>query len=355
MNFFNLDMHASVIEDLKSIFTSLGHKVDNWSISNHCSVFGKSKKIIEMLENNNWKDIVKGELWKKFYELYKNELSVYDAFITCYPPVFALLYQLFQKPILMVIPIRYEYPYHFDAESWNFFNEFLKKGIDEKRIFLVANSVYEKCYCENFLDREINYIPNLCEYTRLQYQNKANAFSIYYSREKLAEVRREIIWKEEVLKFPYQWNDLNKFNSIVHFPYQVSTMSIFEHYTANFPLFFPTERFLLQLYTSGKNVLREITWNGYFGGQPGSVIKGKSNIDPNNFNSLSHEWLKYADYYNETWMPHIQYFDSFEQLNSSLFSCNFKNVSEQMRETNKWRKATIYQAWTNQIEKIVHS
>ena len=41
MKFFNLDLHVSVIQDIKQILEPLGHTVDNWSISGHSWVFGK--------------------------------------------------------------------------------------------------------------------------------------------------------------------------------------------------------------------------------------------------------------------------------------------------------------------------
>ena len=40
MKFFNIDLHISVIADIKKIFTDLGHEVDDWSLSGHAWAFG---------------------------------------------------------------------------------------------------------------------------------------------------------------------------------------------------------------------------------------------------------------------------------------------------------------------------
>jgi hypothetical protein len=43
MLFFNIDCHVSVISDIKNIFTELGHKVYNWSLSGHNWIFNFSE------------------------------------------------------------------------------------------------------------------------------------------------------------------------------------------------------------------------------------------------------------------------------------------------------------------------
>ena len=43
MKFFNIDQHASVISDVANIFKNLGHEVEDWTLSGHHWVVGKSK------------------------------------------------------------------------------------------------------------------------------------------------------------------------------------------------------------------------------------------------------------------------------------------------------------------------
>ena len=78
MKFFNIDFHASVITDIKTIFKKLGHETTDWTLSEHAWVFNKQKHSVPLL--NNWKRIIKDKLWDSFYQEYKNELRQYDAF-----------------------------------------------------------------------------------------------------------------------------------------------------------------------------------------------------------------------------------------------------------------------------------
>ena len=58
MKFFNIDLHVSVIRDLRLIFESLGHTVDTLSLSGHNWVFGNEKiKRPDILNESNWFDL----------------------------------------------------------------------------------------------------------------------------------------------------------------------------------------------------------------------------------------------------------------------------------------------------------
>ena len=85
MKFFNLDLHISVIADIKHIFKELGHEVDNWSISGHSWVMGKKQADVKYVNQNTWRGINKN-LANQFYEHYKDELSKYDGFIVTRNP-----------------------------------------------------------------------------------------------------------------------------------------------------------------------------------------------------------------------------------------------------------------------------
>ena len=54
MKFFNLDMHISVIEDIKHIFHDLGHQVDSVCMSGHSWVFGRERESLPPITHENW-------------------------------------------------------------------------------------------------------------------------------------------------------------------------------------------------------------------------------------------------------------------------------------------------------------
>jgi len=348
MKLFNLDCHISVIADLKQIYESLGHEVTSWSISGHNWVFGRDPSKVDVVNQDNWRNLDKN-MCDKFYERYKDELSQYDAFICTYPLSFALLYEKFKKPIILHIPIRYEVPFHNDPSKWEWFNEYLKSGIDNGMIIPVANSVYDKKYFELFTDRECMLIPNMCEYTNTNWKPTINKF--LYSGRLPVKFDDNIIVDKSTLG-RYKWNDLSSYKSMIIIPYTCSTMSIFEHYAANIPLFFPSKTFMMELYkTYGSYVLSELTWNRIFGTSTSSVIKVDTDNDPNKYGDIDimSKWIDYSDFYT---MPHITYFDSFEDIYTKILSTDLNEVSSKMKECNRNRKESIYNDWKKILDNI---
>ena len=321
MNFFNIDLHVSVIADLKSIFSKLGHTITDKSLSGHTWVFNRRQDSVRLINQHNWRGIDKS-LCDKFYNEYRNELKEYDGFICTYPPAFSLLYEKFNKPIILQVPIRFEVPFENRPTELKWFIDFLRRGIDSNQIIPVCNSLYEKKYCEKYTDREWILIPNICDYAGIKYEGGENY--VLYSHVQVALKNPTIKDKDEYLGFRYQWKSLNKVKGIVHLPYNASTMSIFEQYTGNIPLLFPTLDFNMSLYKSGIT-LSELSWN-----------QNKQD---------SSDWIALSDYYNKEWMPYITYFSSFDDLNKIAEALNVGDISNKMRGFNLKRKQRIYDRW----------
>jgi hypothetical protein len=369
MKIFNLDLHISVIEDIQRILTDQGHQVTSWNMSGHNWVFGRGRLATEVIHQDNWHNI-NDEMCDAFYERYKDELSQYDVFLTTHPPVFSRLFKNWNKPIIMVASIRYECPFSTRPDEWEKFNTFLKEGSDSGQITLVANSKYDAAYCKYFLDREVTHIPNLCEYTGVHYSPDKDKF-LYYSRfmdygKYCGGGIPNLIEKSKALGHGYQWSDLVKYKGIVGVPYNVSTMSMFEYYTQNIPMFFPSVNLMITLKEKyGNQILGESTWNETWNLQPhqyptewkeGSVIRPGDN-DPNHYQDLNkfRKWLPLADFYDSEWMPHIQYFNSWDELKNRLATITnseLMDISNNMKAANIERKQGVYDKWNNIIKNI---
>lgn len=351
MRLFNLDCHISVIADLSKIFSELGHEVVSWSISGHNFVFNRDSKSVDIINQDTWRQLDE-KMCDDFYERYKDELSDYDGFICTYPLTFSMLYRKFKKPIILHIPIRYEVPFHNNKDMWNKFNDYLRDGIDKKLIIPVANSEYDKRYFEFFVKRECKLIPNICEYINTKWSPNKDQF-LYSSKLNINFDSRIIVNKNTLGK--YNWDDLSKFKGIIIIPYTCSTMSIFEHYNANIPLFFPSKKFIVELYQKhGSEVLSELSWNRVFNLQPGSVIDCDRLQDPNSYNDLSiiSSWIEHSDFYNTESMPYITYFDSIDDLMNKLLTTNLNDVSNKMKEFNLIKNSFIYQEWNKILTEI---
>lgn len=366
MKFFNLDLHISVIGDIKQILEKLGHEVTSWNMSGHNWVFGKTRATTSVVTPDNWTNI-DSKMCDNFYNTYKDELSQYDAFIVTYPPVFSMLFEKWNKPIIIVAPIRYELPFSTRPEEWERFNEFLRKGVDSGQIILAANSKYDAAYGKYFTDRDWAHIPSICDYTNADYlnvniQGRDNNF-IYYSR--LSQYTHYIggsfipnlIEKSKALGSGYKWHEVMRYRGIVGVPYNISTMSIFEFYEQNVPMFFPSVDLMIKMkkdFTSA--VLAEASWNQTWNLKSGSVIRSGDN-DPNDFEDLEKfkKWLPLADFYDSEWMPYIQYFDDWNEFRDRLGSISNEtliDISKNMNSFNKVRKNRIYDLWTSLLKRV---
>ena len=351
MKFYNIDMHISVIADMKKIFESLGHEVDDVSLSDHTWVFNRKKDSIPLLDNGNWMRLSADDMSDQFYDRYKDELNNYDAFIVTYPPPFSLLYKKFDKPIIINVPIRYEWPFSFRADDWRKFNDFLKNGVDEGRIILVANNLTDKIYTEAYLDREVKHIPSFCDYFPEEYTGNKKDF-LYYSKQKMFELDSiGVKYKPDVLQ-NHSYEDLLAYRGIVHIPYACSYMSIFEQYAANVPLFVPDIDLLCKLYLEGR-AFSEILFSKMYNTMS-QVTPRDTSFDPNNYTSMSviKKLAEGSDFYDPDWMPSVTQFSSFDHLNEILLSCDTKKISDKMKENNKKRKSKIYAEWDSIIKSI---
>jgi hypothetical protein len=319
---FNIDLHISVITDLKNIFSQLGHTVIDKSLSGHTWVLNRKQDTIKLINPNNWRQLDRN-FCDKFYKEYRSELANYDGFVCTYPPSFALLYGQFNKPIILQVPIRFEVPFENRPTELKWFIDFLKSGIDNGQIIPVCNNLYDKKYCEKYTEREWILIPNICDYTGIKYEGGSNY--LFHSKLPIDLKNSDIKYKNDYLGHNYKWKSLNTIRGIIHLPYNISTMSIFEQYTGNIPLFFPTPEFNLELYKTGL-ALTELSWSS----------KKEDSID----------WINLADYYNQEWMPYITYFSSWDEMNNIVKKTDVLSVSEKMKIFNVDRKKNIYNKWS---------
>lgn len=311
---FNIDLHISVIADVTHVLKDIyGDAIDitNWSISGHDWVFGKPTADIKVFNQHTWKNIDE-KMIQEFVEYYRDELTQYDGFIVTHTPVLALLYETFNKPIIVVNSCRYEQPYSWkrDIDGWEWLNS---KFRNMKNVHFISNNKADQEYLKLGTGIESKHIPSLCLYTGHKY---TGAFS-------------EKVIQHGTYPVRYTWQWLYNNKAIVHVPYEISTMSIFEQYSANVPLFFPTKRFLREMQTL-KSVYGPL--------HPNLRVCADMNW-----------WIERADYYD---LPHIIYFDNEEELNEKIKTLDFQQISKNMETHNNFRKERVYQQWREVIEGI---
>jgi hypothetical protein len=356
MKFFNIDMHVSVIEDLSRTLQSLGHQVVSVNMSGHSWVLGRTPAAgFGPVNTQTWRDVSADQ----FYNSCKNKLASFDGFIVTYPPSLAQIYERFNKPIIVYMPIRYEYPYHDNPAGWQRLNAFFHRMHAAKKLLVVSNSVYDQEYFHYFTGIRPLYIPSMCDYCGVSSigadHSVVRPSLIMDCRGPGAVAECAAATGAKPVRSvygKYQWSDLVKHPGMVHIPYNCSLMSFFEHYSMNVPLYVPTPDFLLDL-ALRHGVLTELTWNGYFKLGPGSRIKGvrQDLPDPNDFSNLAgiRTWMNFYDYYQ---FPLVQQFPSFADLKQKLWTTVQSDYACLMLDHNKARKVAIKNSWSEALKTI---
>lgn len=313
----NIDLHISVITDVIYILKDVyGDKIEitNHSISGHNWVLNKPTSNVKIINQHTWKDINE-DVINKFAEYYTSYFSKFDGFIVTHTPVFALLFEKFNKPVIVVNSCRYEQPYSWknDVTSWKWLNT---KLANMKNLYIISNNKADQEYLKLGTGLNSIHIPSLCLYTNQKYTG----------------TKGDVI-KHGLLKPGYEWSELYSYKGLFHIPYEISTMSIFEQYSANVPLFFPSKKHLKEL--GGTKSLY------------GTDIPPELAICKNN-----DWWIDRADYYDEENMKYITYFDDPKDLKEKALSLDYTKVSQLMAEHNKTRKEKVYTQWKSFFESI---
>lgn len=317
MKFFNIDCHVSVIADIKKIFESLGHTVDSWSLSGHRWVFNLPQCNSPVINSSNWKNLDE-KMVEDFYIAHKNELDKYDAFICAYPPCFLKLFEEFNKPIIVIAATRYDHPFTNDATRLNWLEDSLRNN---KNIIKIANNQFDQKYCEHFLGSKWEWIPSLCNYTGSQYKKNIDKF-IVFSKFAIDAPNLKYIHQSQLGR--YTWKDLYSYSGIIHFPYNVSTMSLFEQHTAGVPIFLPSIQYAIELIKNKTPIFSEIVF-------PNNLPERQAN------NFLNKEWLAYCDFYNGTVKTH-----------------QFNNIDEIKPNEIQFKrdKEYVIEKWANKLQEI---
>lgn len=356
MKFFNIDLHISVIADIKRIFSDLGHEVTDLCLSGHHWAMNRIQDHVAELSNEKWTQLVWEWKFDTFFEAHKKSLESFDGFICTYPPIFAMLYEKFNKPIIIDIPIRYDYAVHGDVERIIKWNSWLSAGVQSGQVKLIANNKYDVEYCRIMSGLIPKHIPSLCEYFPKRPENSGSRFMLYEKGNTLSNVIPEIVDHANALRSHHKWEDLHDFKAIVHLPYQVSTMSVFEQYTANIPMIFPKPGYLADMFFNSHNVLQQVSTFQLSRAKPHhSIIPFQGELDPNNHTSrevVEKLWLKNADFYDSDWMPYISYFESIDQLKRIIKHEDFECISRYMANYNEVRKQRVYESWKDVLDEI---
>lgn len=336
MRFFNLDLHISVISDLKNILVPLGHEVFNWSLSGHNWVFGREVDNVEIITAQNWRDI-DDTVINNFCRKYGDFLSTMDCFIVAFPMCFAMIFERYNKPIIALNCVRYDHPFckPSKVEMRHKLHECLKRLYQNKLLHVISNNYADLDYFRlGNPTIESRYIPSLCLYTGLGYPKNGNRFLVYQQQnENVVPVHPLLVKRSQIGHF--KWDTIMQFRGIIHIPYEATTMSIFEHISSKIPLFFPSKSCLKTLCESGAVYFQSDYWRVLENVDTPEDLKDTRSFD---------FWIDRADFYT---LEGYYYYDSIPHLmqmisefsEDTLYDVRSKFVDKRIADAReKWEK-----------------
>ena len=288
-----MDLHISVIADFKTACP--GVDVVDWCLSSHAWVMNRNQDKPDIINSSTWMDLTTERI-KQFQDKYDSFLKTFDGFIVCHCAAFAMIYEKYNKPIVMINSVRYDIPFCWtkNMRMLSEWNACINRLSSNGSLTMISNNKADQFYTEIGCGIKPEYIPSLCLYTKTQYNPTKSTFLCYggeFSKHPLLTPKKD-------LPNPHQWSDVTSFRGVVNFPYEVSMMSVFEHFTAGCPLFFPSKSY----WKSTPNIQSvSAYWNTSL---------------PTQYSDVSDltKWIDVADMYTVFQSPNTHYFDSEEHL-----------------------------------------
>jgi hypothetical protein len=320
-----MDLHISVIADFKATHPDI--EVIDWCLSGHAWVMKRQQDTPLFINPQTWMNINE-DMIQKFQATYGSFLSTFDGFITGHVPAFAMIYEKYNKPIIMINSCRYDLPFCFtkNAVMRNKFHECITRIRD--RLVIVSNNKGDQMYTHAGLGIFPRYIPSLCLYTRASYAPTKPTFLCYSGSTPV----HPLITQKVQLPTPYEWTDIASYRGVIHFPYEISTMSMFEHFTAGCPMFFPS-----MTYLKANPALQ--TMGAYWGNNPPTELSKLTDLNL---------WIDNADMYSVFKSSNTYYFDSIEHLYSILESFEYVDDSD----FRKKHIETVKQEWKTVLDGV---
>ena len=304
MRFFCMDVHISVIADFKSM--KLGVDVYDWCLSGHNWLMNRPRDSPKHIDASTWMSLDQSMI-QKFQSEYDSFLRSFDGFIVAHAACFAMIFEKYGKPIIMMNSVRFDIPFN-QTKNISMLNEYklcLHRLKARGLLTIVSNNLADQYYTLKGLNISSQYIPSLCLYTGIRYRPTKGTFLCYTG---------SLPDHPLVSKRPkqFQWSDIGSYRGIIAFPYEVSIMSYFEHFTGGMPLFFPSIRYMME------HVDIQST-SAYWGDQLPDYLSEFRSKDT---------WLRLADMYNVFISPNTHYFDSIDELFHKLETFEYVDDSE---------------------------
>ena len=335
------------MEDVKRIFATLFSNVDivDWSISGHAHLFEHSLSgNNKVLSHMNWRMFSLSTV-RAFHTEYDTLLQGFDGFIVTHSPIFVMLYERYQKPVIVVNSCRYHQPLCWTKNKWlrKAFHDCLERLHAKRLLTIVHNNVADMRFFHRHVSLDMTsqyYIPSLCTYIQTSYHPERRQILLDDRHQTLQSFgfRRNdpsFLYPLDPKPSPFEWTDLCTFQAVLVIPTEVSFMTFFEYLYACIPLLLPSRTLLEAWIRSARHRM-------------GTLLDYHMQHEED----LSKDWLPYADYYYDPEIQHCMlYFESIDHLYAILRHPHLVDILAQkhhvLQECQRRRQQAILRTWND--------
>jgi hypothetical protein len=369
---FGMDHHHAVLWDAKKILRMLNVQLDFvWLCDGRKAVNEAIPCQIPHFLNSNY--IYKTPVDEPLSEETKTFIleEKYDGVITSHSLVTTYRLQDLRLPMVHINSTRFGNEWIQDKENHTKLVSAIQTLLQTKRLLIVHNNLGDKRYFHQFIPyihptQEL-VIPSLCE-GLFRIRNtciRPMKILLWDTRQVLLRPEASPFMKHLYVKCKEKFGDavesqailmaqaknylpegyLDDYTAVIHIPYNVSTMSMFEHARANIPIWVPSKRLLATLWADSQEP-NELSWTVFKQGseENGSALDKVRNPD------VIEQWLSTADFYNPEILPLCSTFDTLDELFEKLFTTDYESMIQKAEATQQHRRESIIFSW----EQVIH-
>jgi hypothetical protein len=370
---FGMDHHHAVLWDAKKILRPLGIQLDFVWLSDGRQPVNEA--IPSQMEGFlSSLDIYKAPLEKQVADQTKEAIlsERYDGVITSHSLVTCYRLQNLDLPMIHINSTRFGNEWIQHPHKHETLVQAIQGSLRNQRLHIVHNNNGDRQYLHQYIpsiqpNQEL-VIPSLCEnLLRLRRKTPSTLkLLIWDTRQVLIQGNKSPFMKELYAKAKDRFDTsvesqaillaqrrgylpegyLDDYSAVIHIPYNVSTMSMFEHVRANIPIWVPSKRLLKELWSNPLEP-NELSWTVFVSGSEAQASTMDHVRDP----EVLERWLQTADFYNRDVLPLVFEFDSIEELLEKAWSTDYQGFIDSSELKCQEMRENIFYAW----EQVIHT
>lgn len=372
LKLFGMDHHHAVLWDVKQILRPLGCSVDfvwlcdgrppiNEAIPSDIPGFQSSLDIYRPPPTQRLSEETKAWIQDKGY----------DGIVSSHSLVTPYRLQELGLPMVHVNSTRFGNDWIQNPEKHKGLVTSLQDLFQKQRLRVLHNNRGDQEYFSQYFQvspQQELCVPSLCEsLLRLRVKAPESQFLIWDTRQVLLQTEGSPFMKQLYAKLKQAHGDkvesqailmaqsnaylpegyLDQYTAVIHIPYNISTMSMFQQVRANIPIWVPTKRLLNSLLVNPKEP-NEMSWTVF---APGSE-RTASPMDNVRDESVVETWLQYADFYNPDVLPLVFQFDSLEELVERLVPTDYQAAMDSAEAKQQTIRENITFAWEQVLKNL---